>query len=116
MSQDLKKKKQDTAQPEQSARRASSERKRARAAISDRAEATPAKRVAPASEGSFSALRGKMRRNIRHIQRRWHHIVREVRKHNFPESDRAPILLVLFAWNMLPMLGSLLREKTWGRR
>ena len=116
MSQDLKKKKQDTVQPEQSARRASSERKRARAAISDRAEATPAKRVAPASEGSFSAWRGKMRRNIRHIQRRWHHIVREVRKHNFPESERAPILLVLFAWNMLPMLGSLLREKTWGRR
>lgn len=116
MSQDLKKKKQDTVQPEQSARRASSERKRARAAISDRAEATPAKRVAPASEGSFSAWRGKMRRNIRHIQRRWHHIVREVRKHNFPESERAPILLVLFSWNMLPMLGSLLREKTWGRR
>ena len=116
MSQDLKKKKQDTVQPEQSARRASAPGKRARAAISDWEEAAPAKRLAPASEGSFSAWRRKMRRKVRHIQRRWHHIVREVRKHNFPESDRAPILLVLFAWNMLPMLGSLLREKTWGRR
>ena len=116
MSQDLKKKKQDTVQPKQSARRASSERKHAHAIISGRAKAAPAKRVAPASEGSFSVWRRKMRRNIRHIQRRWHHIVREVRKHNFPESERAPILLVLFAWNMLPMLGSLLREKTWGRR
>lgn len=116
MSQDLKKKKQDTVQPKQSARRASSERKHARAVILGRAKAAPAKRVAPASEGGFSAWRRKMRRNIRHIQRRWYHIVREVRKHNFPESERAPILLVLFAWNMLPMLGSLLREKTWGRR
>ena len=116
MSQDLKKKKQDTVQPKQSARRASSERKHARAVISGRAKAAPAKRVAPALEGSFSAWRRKMRRNIRHIQQRWYHIVREVRKHNFPESERAPILLVLFAWNMLPMLGSLLREKTWGRR
>ena len=116
MSQDLKKKKQETVQPKQSARRASSERKHARAVISGRAKAAPAKRVAPALEGSFSAWRRKMRRNIRHIQQRWYHIVREVRKHNFPESERAPILLVLFAWNMLPMLGSLLREKTWGRR
>ena len=116
MSQDLKKKKQDTVQPEQTVRPAPSERRKSRAAISDWEEAAPAKRLAPASEGSFSAWRRKMRRKIRHIQRRWHHIVREVRKHNFPESDRAPILLVLFAWNMLPMLGSLLREKTWGRR
>ena len=116
MSQDLKKKKQDTVQPEQTVRPAPSERRKSRAAISDWEEAAPAKRLAPASEGSFSSWRRKMRRKIRHIQRRWHHIVREVRKHNFPESDRAPILLVLFAWNMLPMLGSLLREKTWGRR
>ena len=116
MSQDLKKKKQDTVQPEQSPRRASAPGKHVRAASSIREKAAPAKRVAPTSGGILSVWCRQIRRKIRHIQRRWHHIVREVHKHNFPESERAPILLVLFAWNMLPMLGSLLREKTWGRR
>ena len=116
MSQDLTKKKQDTVQPKQSARRASDPGKRVRAASSIREKAAPAKRVVPSSGGILSVWCRQIRRKIRHIQRRWHHIVREVHKHNFPESERAPILLVLFAWNMLPMLGSLLREKTWGRR
>ena len=116
MSQDLTKKKQDTVQPKQSPRRASDPGKRVRAASSIREKAAPAKRVVPSSGGILSVWCRQRRRKIRHIQRRWHHIVREVHKHNFPESERAPILLVLFAWNMLPMLGSLLREKTWGRR
>ena len=116
MSQDLTKKKQDTVQPKQSPRRASAPGKRVLAASSRREKAAPARKVAPTSGGILSAWCRPIRRNIRHIQRRWHHIVREVRKHNFPESERTPILLVLFAWNMLPMLGSLLREKTWGRR
>ena len=116
MSQDLTKKKQDTVQPKQSPRRASTPRKRVRATSSIREKAAPAKRVVPSSGGILSVWCRQIRRKIRHIQRRWHHIVREVHKHNFPESERAPILLVLFAWNMLPMLGSLLREKTWGRR
>ena len=116
MSQDLTKKKQDTVQPKQSPRRASDPGKRVRAASSIREKAAPAKRVVPSSGGILSVWCRQIRRKIRHIQRRWHHIVREVHKHNFPESERAPILLVLFAWNMLPMLGSLLREKTWGRR
>ena len=116
MSQDLTKKKQDTVQPKQSPRRASDPGKRVRATSSIREKAAPAKRVVPSSGGILSVWCRQIRRKIRHIQRRWHHIVREVHKHNFPESERAPILLVLFAWNMLPMLGSLLREKTWGRR
>ena len=116
MSQDLTKKKQDTVQPKQSPRRASTPRKRVRATSSIREKAAPAKRVVPSSGGILSVWCRQIRRKIRHIQRRWHHIVREVHKHNFPESERAPILLVLFAWNMLPMLGSLLREKTWGRQ
>ena len=116
MSQDLTKKKQDTVQPKQSPRRASDPGKRVRAASSIREKAAPAKRVVPSSGGILSVWCRQIRRKIRHIQRRWHHIVREVHKHNFPESERAPILLVLFTWNMLPMLGSLLREKTWGRR
>ncbi len=116
MSQDLTKKKQDTVQPAQSPRRASASGKRVLAASSRREKAAPARRATPTSGGILSAWCRSIRRKIRHIQRRWHHIVREVRKHNFPESERTPILLVLFAWNMLPMLGSLLREKTWGRR
>ena len=116
MSQDLTKKKQDTVQPKQSPRRASTPRKRVRATSSIREKAAPAKRVVPSSGGILSVWCRQIRRKIRHIQRRWHHIVREVHKHNFPETERAPILLVLIAWNMLPMLGSLLREKTWGRR
>ena len=59
--------------------------------------------------------RGAVRR-IRRIRRRWRQIVREERKHNFPESERLPIQFLLFVWNMLPMLGSILREHTWGRR
>ena len=115
MSQDLKKKKQDTVQAKQTARTASSEQRRTCAAIPDWEEPAPAPKASQSGDG-LSAWYRQMRRKVRHIQRRWRHIVREVRKHNFPESERAPILLVLFAWNMLPMLGSLLREKTWGRR
>lgn len=116
MSQDLKKKKQDTVQPERTARTAPSERRRTRTAIPDWEEPTASKREERPPEGGLSSWYQQMRRKARHAQRRWRHIVREMRKHNFPESERAPILLVLFAWNMLPMLGSLLREKTWGRR
>ena len=47
---------------------------------------------------------------------RWRHLVREKRARNFPESERLPVQLLLFAWCMLPMLGSKLREHIWGRR
>ena len=86
------------------------------AAIPDWEEPAPAEREERSLKSTLSILRVRTRRKIRHIQRRWRHIVREEKTHNFPESERAPIQLVLFAWNMLPMLGSLLREKTWGRR
>ena len=86
------------------------------AAIPDWEEPAPAEREERSLKSTLSILRVRTRRKIRHIQRRWWHIVREEKKHNFPESERAPIQLVLFAWNMLHMLGSLLREKTWGRR
>ena len=57
-----------------------------------------------------------VRQKAQRARRRWRHIVREKRASNFPESERAPIQLLLFAWSMLPMVGSLLREATWGRR
>ena len=86
------------------------------AAIPDWEEPAPAEREERSLKSTLSILRVRTRRKIRHIQRRWWHIVREEKRHNFPESERARIQLVLLAWNMLPMLGSLLREKTWGRR
>ncbi len=57
-----------------------------------------------------------VRRKLRRNRRRWHHIVREKHAHNFPESERMPIQMLLFVWSMLPMLGSMIRENTWGRR
>lgn len=55
-------------------------------------------------------------RGMRRGRRRLHRILREQRARNFPESDRLPILWLLFVWNLLPMLGSRLWEATWGRR
>ena len=55
-------------------------------------------------------------RSLSRIRHRFHMIVREQRAHNFPESNRVLIQLVLLGWNLLPMLGSLLWEHTWGRR
>ena len=66
-------------------------------------------------QGLAAWYRGTVR-NFRRARRRWRQIVREERRHNFPESERLPIRFLLFVWNMLPMLGSLLREQTWGRR
>ena len=111
MSQNLKKKKPDISQVKQE-----ETAPRRGAAIPDWEEPAPAEREERPLKSTLSILRVRLRRKVRHIQRRWRHIVREERKHNFPESERAPIQLILFAWNMLPMLGSLLREKTWGRR
>ena len=45
-------------------------------------------------------------RFYRRSRRRWRHIVREKHAHNFPESERLPIKLLLFVWCMLPMLVS----------
>ena len=53
---------------------------------------------------------------LRWCRRRWRHIVHEKRAHRFPESERVPIQLLLFAWGMVPMLGGRIRESTWGRR
>ena len=75
-----------------------------------------ARRDAGDERVSLPALYRGMKRRIRRVRRRWRQIVREERRRNFPESERAPIQFLLFAWNMLPMLGSLLREHTWGRR
>ena len=74
------------------------------------------KKPAVGEESAQQGLSQMLRSEAMRIRRRWRQIVREVRRHNFPESERLLIQLVLFAWNMLPMLASLLQEKTWGRR
>lgn len=66
--------------------------------------------------GFFKSCYFGIKRMTRRTRRRWRHIVREKRAHNFPESERLPIQLLLFAWCMLPMLGSRLQELVLGRR
>jgi len=62
--------------------------------------------------GWWALLCAKLRR----ARVRWRHIMRERKARRFPESNRAAIQLVLFLWGALPMLGGMLRERTWGRR
>lgn len=76
-------------------------------------------RVSPAvmePEGGEPTQTQRLLAKLRRIPRRWRHIVREKQARHFPESERLPIELLLFAWGMFPMLGSRLREVTWGRR
>ena len=80
-------------------------------------KSAPRRKKAPGTVGDTAARFWQtVRKEALRIRRRWHHIVREKRARNFPESERAPIQLLLFAWSMLPMVGSRLREATWGRR
>ena len=60
----------------------------------------------------YRRMMRRLRRGLRHLRElRW-----EDQAHNFPESDHRALQLVLFVWNILPMLFSLLREHTWGQR
>ena len=58
----------------------------------------------------------RMTRRLRRLRRHLHELRREEQDRNFPESDHKLVQLVLLVWNMLPMMFSLLRERTWGRR
>ena len=58
----------------------------------------------------------RMKRRFRRLRHNLRELLREDRERNFPESDARLVQLVLFIWNIIPMLFSLLREKTWGRR
>ena len=82
---------------------------------SSRRKERPSGGTATARE-TMARLWQTLRQKSLRARRRWRHIVREKRARNFPESERAPIQLLLFAWSMLPMVGSRLREATWGRR
>jgi len=58
----------------------------------------------------LTVLRVKLRQELRHIRRRWNHIVKEERRRNFPESDRLPIQLILMVWALLPMAAGFAEE------
>ena len=58
----------------------------------------------------------RMMRRLRRLRHNLLELLREDRERNFPESDHKLVELVLFIWNIIPMMFSLLREKTWGRR
>lgn len=55
-------------------------------------------------------------RKFRRVRRRVRHVVREEKARRFPESDRAPIQLLLFARNMVPLLGTRFTEHKRGQR
>ena len=58
----------------------------------------------------------RMMRRFRRLRYNLSELLREDRERNFPEADHRLVQLILFIWNIIPMLFSLLREKTWGRR
>ena len=58
----------------------------------------------------------RMMRRFRRLRHNLLELLREDRERNFPESDHRLVQLVLFIWNIIPRLFSLLREHTWGRR
>ena len=58
----------------------------------------------------------RMMRRFRRLRHNLMELLREDRERNFPESDHKLVELVLLIWNIIPMMFSLLREKTWGRR
>ena len=83
----------------------------------DRKRAAAGKR--PAADGGTHPLARCYQaavKELRRIRRRWRHIVREERAKHFPESERVPIQLALFAWSMLPMAGDRIQERLLGRR
>lgn len=56
------------------------------------------------------ALRNSFVRNLKHSRRQFKHIAREKKANHFPDADNLLIQLVLFAWGMLPALGSKMTE------
>ena len=56
------------------------------------------------------ALRDSFMRNLKHSRRQFKHIAREKKANHFPEADSLLIQLVLFAWGMLPAMGSKMTE------
>lgn len=75
----------------------------------------PPTHAAPAGN-PFVWLYETASQKLQRARRRWAHIRREQEAHRFPESNRLPIQLVLLVRGMVPLLGSRLREGTWGRR
>ena len=82
----------------------------------DRASRTAVEERSSRSENPLLRVYLAAEHEMTRAKRRWRHIVKEKRAHHFPESERLVIQLLLFAWGMLPMLGSKLQEYTLGRQ
>lgn len=67
-------------------------------------------------KGTLSAFGQEVARRFRWFRRRIRRVMREARAQHFPESDRLLVQWVLLCWGLLPLLGSLLRERLKGRR
>jgi len=74
------------------------------------------RRETPAGANPLAVYIRRFQRQVRRLRRRIRHLRLQNQVRAFPESDALPVQLLLLGWNMLPMLGSLLREHTWGRR
>ena len=86
------------------------------AEMQTRQEIAPRRRRAAPTNNELILFYRRMMRRLRRVRRHLHELLREEQARNFPESDHVLVQLVLFAWNILPMLFSLLREHTWGQR
>lgn len=78
--------------------------------------AAPAAAKHSAPQHPLPALVQAKAERVRHVKRRWHHMVREHKAHHFPESDKGLGQFFLFAMGMLPLTGSKIREKAQFRR
>lgn len=79
-------------------------------------EERPRRRRAEPTNNELVLFYRRMMRRFRRLRYNLRELLRENRERNFPESDHKLVELVLFIWNIIPMMFSLLQEKTWGRR
>ncbi len=87
-----------------------------RSAAVSSVQRTPRSRTTEPDDHGFARFCRQMRRRSRRLKRRLRDLRREEQARNFPESDALPVQWLLLGWNMLPMLGSTLLERTWGQR
>jgi len=105
-------KKQETRQATRSGRRLTDTQRPAR----EKKQAAAISVRNARSLGVLMLLRVRLRQELRHIRRRWEHIVREEHRRNFPESDRLPIQMILLVWELVPMAASFVEEWSLGLR
>ena len=74
------------------------------------------RRVPVEPEDFWGRLRFRVGKKSRWFGRRWRRVVREAKANRFPESNRAPLQLLLMVWGLLPAIVSHLRALVLGKR